>query len=270
MNISRTRELEKIALEARKDVVRMVGVARARGLNPSLASVDLLVYLYWEYMAVYPQVRNRPERDRFVLSKMDVTSALYACLARLGFFDREELWSYRRLGAMLQGYPDIRTPGVDAPSGVLGGGIGIAAGLCLALRLSDITSRVFCLMGDYEMGAGGVWESISAAVSDHLGNLVLIVDSKSQDESIRRRLEMLGWVVREADGHDFSSIERAFGEMDCEKTFPKALIAHTTDCGVGGIPSYCVSDSAQPLSNDDIDSVLARLESKSRDIDFEQ
>jgi transketolase len=263
MEVSRVSELEGIALEVRKDVVRMVGVARARGLDTALAVVDLLVYLYWEHMSVYPRERARADRDRLVLSDRASTAALYACLARLGFFDREELWSYGRLGAMLQGRPDIRTPGIDAPGGGDGGGIGIASGLCAALRLNGVPSRVFCLMGENEMSSGAAWESVSGAASDNIGNLVSIVNLSSGDESLRRRLETCGWTVAEADGHDFSSIERALCGMNYGETAPKALIAHTRGEGWLSLPPSRSGSASQPLSGDDIDNMLERLEGRS-------
>ncbi|MDR1966942.1 MAG: transketolase [Synergistaceae bacterium] len=259
MDAARRGELEKIALEVRKDVVRMLGVAGARGLSSALGAVEILVYLYWEQMKVYPGDRGRPDRDRFVPGKGALAPALYACLARKGFFDREELWSYSRLGAMLQGHPDIRTPGIDAPGGGLGGGIGIASGMCEFLALEGIGARVFCVVDDGEIACGSAWESIAGAARDSLGNLVLVVDSSLAGDMAAGRLEAFGWAVSRASGNDFLSLERAFREMDRSNRAPKALIARTAS---DGFP-FSEADRGElgsPMSRDYIDNVLSTLE----------
>jgi len=89
MDEARRGELERIALEVKKDVVRMAGVARFCAVASAHALTDLLVYLYWERMRIFPGERNRRDRDRLVLSDSSASPALYACLARRGFFERE-------------------------------------------------------------------------------------------------------------------------------------------------------------------------------------
>lgn len=272
MDDGRKAELESLAVEVRKDIVRMLGVARSYGLGSALTVVDLLVYLYWERMKVSPEDSWRKDRDRLVLSKGSAAPALYVCLARLGFFGREELWSYRRLGAMLQGVPDIRTPGVDAPSGAHGGGIGIASGICLALRLDNAFPRVYCVMGDGELQEGVVWESLFAASSHNLGNLVLVVDANGHmDEgplaglketgALAEKFRAFGWFVTDANGHDFASLERAFERLDDGGEKPKVVLARTcTGSGVSFLERGGLENS-RPLSSDDIERALALLES---------
>ena len=272
MNDARKIELESLALEVRKDVVRMVGVARSYGLASALTVVDLLVYLYWEQMKISLEDRRRRERDRLVLSKGSATSALYACLARLGFFSREELWSYRRLGAMLQGYPDIRTPGVDAPGGAHGGGIGIASGICLALRLDNLNPRVYCVMGDGELQEGVVWESLFAASSHNLGNLVLLVDANGHTDkgplaglketgALAEKFEAFGWFVTDTDGHDFASLENAFANLENGGEKPKVVLARTcTGSGISFLEQGKL-ENTRPLSSDDMEKALTLLES---------
>ena len=90
-----------------------------------------------------------PLRDRFILSKGHGAPALYAVLARLGYFPREELASLRQFGGVLQGHPDSGcTPGVEIPTGSLGQGLSIANGLALATRLNHLDSRIYVLLGD--------------------------------------------------------------------------------------------------------------------------
>jgi transketolase len=209
-----------------------------------------------------------------VLSEGSALPTLYACLANRGYFRRDELWSYRRLGAMLQGYPDIRTPGIDGSGGLYGCGVGIALGLCLANRIDEIDSRVFCLIGDAEFQGGVVWEALQSASRNRLGRLVLIVDANTGDPArppvlkdavpLRVRLESFGWYVCEADGHDFSSLQSAVKGMSFGDGRPKALIARTNNGAVDGFLHKDGNAGSRPISKDDIDQVLSILDSKSQ------
>lgn len=252
--------LEKTALEVRKDVVRMSGVAKSHGLSSALTVVDLLVYLYWERMKIFPRERNAPGRDRLVLSSGFAAPALYACLSKLGFFERDELWSYRRLGGMLQGYPDIRTPGVDAPGGT--SGLGIALGLALSVRMDGAGGNVYCIIDREEMHNGAVWESIEAAPAMTPLNLVMIVEyggslEKNAPAPLSKRLAAFGWHVNVADGHDMGAIEMAF--QSSGGSCPLAIIAIT-----GGSREYYGAFEPrtpdEPLSMDDIERTLSKLD----------
>jgi transketolase len=258
MNEIRHGELVKTALEVRKDVVRMFGLSGAEGFSKALCSVDVLVYLYWEYMNVFPGERGRPDRDRFVLGKESAAPALYACLARRGFFGRDELWNYSRLGAMLQGYPDIRTPGIDAPWGSYGGSLGIALGISMSLRMESVKSRVFCLTDEDDLFLGETLESLSASSSDRDADVVLIVDSASGGERAARCLEAFGRHVSFADGHDFFSMESVFRGANFGLSMSEAVIMLNADENLerasGG------TERGLPLSKDEVENVLSRLE----------
>jgi transketolase len=270
MRETRVRELERIALEVRKDVVRMVGVAKSHNLVSALTVVDLLVYMCWEHMKIFPGERNNSQRDRLVLSSGFAAPALYACLAALGFFVRDELWSYRRLGGTLQGYPDIRTPGVDAPGGT--GGLGIALGLSLAIRMDGHRGKVFCIADDEEFCSGTIWESIDAAALHCPGNLFLVVElggsngdrcetRRENAESLSRKLGAFGWMAGIADCGDFMSMERAFDRSDPSDERPKAIIAVTGE----GRAYYDALESyspGEPLSADDVERTLSYLDTK--------
>lgn len=239
MNEQLREELQRRAVDVRKDVIRMVGVAQSGHLASSLSLVDLLVFLYWEGMKVDPGNPMWEDRDRFILSKRHGCPALYTVLAQRGFFQRDELWNYRRLGAMLQGHPEYkRTPGVDAPSGSAGLGLGIANGIALGLRLRNNPARVFCLLGDGEMKEGAIWEAALTATSRKLGRVVAIVDCNRTDgerpcpswkepERLQERFQSFGWDVAVTDGHNFDELEKAFLQCTPDRETPLAILALT-------------------------------------------
>ncbi|MDR1580457.1 MAG: transketolase [Synergistaceae bacterium] len=251
MDSKRRGELEKIALDVRKDVVRMLGLAHVGGISKVIRVVNVLVFLYWEYMKVFPAERERADRDRFVMGNGAAAPALYACLARRGYFDRDELWNYGCLGAVLQGYPDMRTPGIDAPWPSHGGGISVASGMAAFLSSKDSFTRVFCLAGDEEMRSGVSWESAISLMTEGSRNFALIVESSGAADFIGEGLRAFGWKTAETR-NDFTSMSGAFSGLDFSESRPKAVILRTEDVGYGDMP----------LSADEVDSVLSDMENE--------
>jgi transketolase len=264
--------LAEQACAVRRDVVRMIGVARSGHLASSLSIVDLLVWLYWEVLSLRADEPSWEERDRFVLGKGHGCPALYAVLANRSFFPREELWSYRRLGAMLQGFPEVRrTPGVDAPGGSLGQGLGLANGLALALRERTPARSVYCLVGDGELQEGVFWESAMTSAHFSLDNLLLLVDRDGRQmegatedimslEPLRDKFLAFGWAVEECDGHDFASMREALARLGARRGTPGCIVAKTV---LGKGVSFLENDPSggrMVLGRDFMDKALRELE----------
>ncbi len=227
------------AAEVRRDVIRMIGMARSGRVASALSIVEILVWLYGEVLSVRPEEPAWEDRDRFVLSKGHGCPALYAVLARCGFFPRDELWSYRRLGAMLQGHPELRrTPGVDAPAGSLGMGLGLANGMVLSLKGRKSESRVCCLAGDGELQEGAFWEAALASSAYGLEKLLLIIDRNGRQmeggtedimplEPLKEKFLSFGWAVEECGGHDFGSLGEGLARLNSSAGRPRCLLAGT-------------------------------------------
>jgi len=281
MDRSEILELERTALEVRKDVVRMIGLSRAPSLGSSLSVVDILVTLYFSILSTRPWDPKWPERDRFVLSKPNACPALYAILARKGFFDRDELWSYRRLGAMLQGTLDPRrTAGVEAPGGGPGLGLGIANGMALGARMGHSQARAFCLMGNGELNEGTIWESVATASLHRLKNLFAVVDFNGtrigspaegyeSPEALGKRFEAFGWKVFHADGHCFKSLASAFTGMIDNTAGPAVLLAKTQwGRGVASAESGDFS-ALTPPNRERVENALRELEQAGKSLEEE-
>jgi transketolase len=186
-----------------------------------------------------PQNPKWPDRDRFVLSKGHGAPALYATLARSGYFDLSELNNLRKLGSILQGHPDMKvTPGVEISTGSLGQGLSMANGMALALKLDKRAARVYVLMGDGENQEGQIWEAAMAAAHYRLDNLCGIIDYNGLQidgpvneimkiEPIRDKWLAFGWEVFEIDGHNFAEIISALDQAETVKNKPCLILAHT-------------------------------------------
>jgi transketolase len=230
-------ELKQIANEVRKGIVTAVHSAKSGHPGGSLSAADIMTYLYFEEMNVDPKNPDKPDRDRFVLSKGHVAPALYSTLAQKGFIPVEDLKQLRKTGCYLQGHPDMKgTPGVDMSSGSLGQGISVAVGMALSAKMSDESYRVYTLLGDGEIQEGQVWEAAMFAGFRQLDNLVVIVDNNNLqidgaiDEvcspyPIDEKFKAFNFHVINVDAHDFESLAQAFKEAKETKGKPTAIIA---------------------------------------------
>jgi transketolase len=208
-------------------------------LGGSLSAADILVALFFGEMRAPAADSCTLDRDRFILSKGHGAPAYYAVLARLGYFPREELFTLRQFGSILQGHPDSGcTPGVEIPTGSLGQGLSIANGLALAARLHGHGSRVYVLMGDGEVQEGQIWEAAMTASHYKLDNLVGILDRNRLQidghtaevmnlEPIADKWRAFGWHTLEVDGHDIGALQAAFGACKRAQGVPSIIIAHT-------------------------------------------
>ncbi len=231
--------LEDIAKEVRWDIVRMIGLAQSGHPGGSLSCADILVCLYFHAMNHDPKKPDWRYRDRFVLSKGHAAPALYAVLARSGYFEREELWRLRCLGSILQGHPDrLKTPGVEISTGSLGQGLAAACGMALGLRMDGNPARVYALVGDGESQEGGIWEAAMLAGHHCLDHLTGILDHNGLQidgsccevvglGDVAAKWRSFGWEVQEVDGHDVVEICRALERAGTFSERPSMIIAHT-------------------------------------------
>lgn len=229
--------LDEMATDVRRSVVRMIDRAQLGHIGGDLSVTDILVTLFGAVLSVDPRDPLAPGRDRFVLSKGHCAGALYATLARCGFFARAELETFMAPMSALNGHPDRKkVPGVETNTGPLGHGFPVAVGIALAARLQRRSWRTFVVLGDGELQEGSNWEAAMTAAHYDLGSLTAIVDRNGLQQGARtedtKQLEPLadkwrsfGWEVREADGHDHVALLDAFSPSSDGD--PVVVIAHT-------------------------------------------
>lgn len=222
---------------------RIVEVCAERGghIASSLSCIEIIAELYFGGMLRHdPADPAWPGRDIFIMSKGHGELALYAVLAARGFFPEEWLRTrYRHGDCLLGGHPDRRVPGVEATTGALGHGLGIAAGHALACCKDGRDTFHFVLMGDAECTEGSIWETALFAARHELANLVGIVDRNRISacdftehftalEPFARKWRSFGWEVRELDGHDVDRLHDAFDyARSARPRRPLVVIANT-------------------------------------------
>lgn len=233
------KELEIKAYNIRKNAVTAVYSASSGHPGGSLSSADLMAVLYFDEMNVDPKNPKMEDRDRFVLSKGHCSPALYGTLAEAGFFDKEELKTFRHIDSRLQGHPDMKhIPGVDMSTGSLGLGISAACGMALSAKAYKKDYRVYALLGDGEIEEGQVWEAAMYASHYKLDNLCIFVDLNGlqidgstaevmNSSPLDKKFEAFGWNTLTIDGHNYDEIKKALRDARGTKGNPTAVIMKT-------------------------------------------
>ncbi len=233
------RRLEEIARLIRIDIVTMIHKAGDGHPGAALSAADLITALYFHVLHIDPAHPNKKDRDRFILSKGHACPALYAALARRGYFPPADLVRLRTLDCHLQGHPDMnKTPGVDFTSGSLGNGIAIGLGMVLAGRITGLDYFTYVVTGDGEIQEGIVWEAAMSAKKYQAGRLIVFVDNNGIQSGgpvdqvsglnpILPKWEAFGWHCQEIDGHNFGQILDAVDKAKAHAEQPSLILAHT-------------------------------------------
>lgn len=240
-------DLKKISSQVRRDIVRMVTMAKSGHPGGSLGITDVMTTLYFNEMKHDPATwtRSGKGQDVFIISAGHLAPVYYSVLARSGYFPVSELGTLRKFGSRLQGHPCVTDglPGVFEPSGSLGQGLSVAAGIALGKKLDGDENRVYCLCGDGESEEGQIWEAGMWAVHHKVDNLIAFTDWNGQQidgptttitgiEDLSEKWGAFGWDVIIADGHDYESILNAFTMAHKANGKPK-MILFKTEMGHG-------------------------------------
>ncbi len=230
--------IKKIAWNLRADVVKMIGVGKPGHLGGSCSLAEIAAALYFAKMHFDPKALGDPDRDRFLVSKGHSVLIQYAALLELGAIPREEMTKLKTIGGILQGHPDLMTPGIEAVTGSLGQGLSIANGMALTLRLKKSPARVYVVMGDGELAEGQLWEAAMASARYKLDSVTAIVDRNRIQATgptkeifdipnIEDKWRAFGWNVLTVDGHDVGAVLDVLDEATAFKGGPTVIVAET-------------------------------------------
>ena len=236
----RIKNLERKANFIRNQILEMIVKANRGHIGGAFSCTDILTVLYYgNILRFNAKNPDWPDRDRCILSKGHSAAAIYAVLADLGFFDKSELDKFSQCGGRLGGHPDLSIPGIEADSGSLGHGLGIAAGLALAAKTDKKDYMSVALLGDGECLEGSIWEAVMFSAQHKLNRLVAIVDHNNQcvldhlEDCVdltpfKDKWQAFGWEVREVDGHSIKELLEVLKDFrSCNSQKPLAIIAHT-------------------------------------------
>lgn len=233
--------LKKKSSWVRKKVLNMAVKSGAGHVAPSFSCVDILSTLYYgDILKVKPKDPKWQGRDRFILSKGHAAVALYAILADLGFFPATELMEFTQKGSRLGGHAESNVPGVEAFTGSLGHGLGIASGIALAAKMDKKKHLTLALLGDGECHEGSVWEAAMFAGYNRLNNLTAIIDHNGLSATdflkdyldvapLKEKWEAFGWETKVIRASSYEEMLSVFGRLRSRKADkPLAVIVLTT------------------------------------------
>ena len=272
------KRLKEIATQIRRDIVRMVALAKSGHPGGSLSSADVVTALFFEIMHHSP-TNWKPcgcDYDMFFLSAGHMSPLLYSALARSGYFPVDELSTFRKLGSRLQGHPatDTNLPGIHVASGSLGQGLSMAVGAAVGKRLSGDSHLVYALLGDGESQEGQIWEAAEFASHHCVNNLIAYTDLNGQQidgtttevmgpDNLSEKWRAFGWQVIEVeDGNDIEQILDATSngkKMLSENGKPVMILLKTEmGKGVDFMEGTCKWHGKAP-SIDEMNNALAQL-----------
>ena len=231
-------EFKERARQFRKEILETIAEAGSGHPGGSLSGVEILISLYYYKMRHKPENPAWPLRDRFIMSKGHASPLLYVVLANCGYFPKEELKTFRKLGSRLQGHVYAGVPGVELSTGSLGQGFSVGNGIALGAKIRGVNFRVYTLLGDGEIQEGQVWEAAMTAGHYKLDNACAILDRNGvqengpveeikREEPLADKWRSFGWHVLDIDGHDFEQLIRALDEAETVKGKPTFIIART-------------------------------------------
>ncbi|MFP3257753.1 MAG: transketolase [Candidatus Nanopusillus acidilobi] len=231
--------LKEISKQIRIKLLYMHAKSGESHIGSALSIVDILVVLYYEILNIDPKDPFNPDRDRLILSKGHAASALYAVLAKRGFFDEKILESFAENGSKISVHPErFSVPGIEASTGSLGHGLPIGVGIALTAKKDKKNFKTYVILSDGECEEGSNWEAAISAARFKLDNLIAIVDKNKlqayertdniQNLSLlRKKWEAFGWAVAEVDGHNFKDLYNVFVKVPLVKDKPSLIIAET-------------------------------------------
>ena len=232
-------ELLSISQEIRFRTIRNSYLSGTPHLGSCLSCIDLLVWLYWKVLRVFPDDALNESRDRFILSKGHAAPALFQVLAKRGFFSSNDLDCYGRDGTVFGEHPPVpgHLPGIEAATGSLGHGLPMGLGMALASRIKKSHYDVYVILSDGECNEGSIWEAALMAAANKVRNLTAFIDYNKwqatgrSDEvlglaPLAEKWRAFGWDVLEIDGHSFSEMDRAL-DFVARTDLPKAIICNT-------------------------------------------
>jgi transketolase len=213
--------LNDLTTQVRRDIIRMVHKVNSGHPGGSLGCAEFFVALYQEIMETKDGFdMDGIGEDLFFLSNGHISPVYYSVLARSGYFDVDELNTFRLIDSRLQGHPTTHEglPGIRIASGSLGQGMSVAIGAAEAKKLNNDDHLIYSLHGDGELQEGQNWEAIMYASGNKIDNLISTIDVNGQQidgstdtvlplGDLKRKFEAFGWTVVEIEeGNNIEAI----------------------------------------------------------------
>ena len=215
-------ELQTIARQVRRDILRMTTAAKSGHPGGSLGTADWFTAMQFNLMEADPEhfTMDGKGQDMLFVSQGHITPVIYSTMARRGYFPVAELATFRQFGTRLQGHPSTEhgLPGIRMASGSLGQGLSVGIGAALGKKMTGDNHLVYTMHGDGELQEGQIWEAVMFAGAKKVDNLVATVDMNHQQidgttsevmdlGDLKSKFESFMWtVVTVENGNDMQQV----------------------------------------------------------------
>ena len=259
------------------------GIEKAKSGHPGLplGAAPIAYELFANHMKHNPKNPDWANRDRFILSAGHGSMLLYSLFHLFGYgnLSMDDLKSFRQLDSKTPGHPEYgHTVGVEATTGPLGAGMGMAVGMAMAeAHMASVFNKegfdivdhyTFVLGGDGCLMEGISSEAFSLAGTLGLSKLIVFYDSNgisiegSTDiaftENVVDRMKAFGFQTIEVeDGNDLEAIGRAIQEAKSDKNRPSFIKINTVIGYGAGKKQGTAGAHGEPLGSE----ALAALKS---------
>ena len=275
-------EQKQFALAVTKGLVMdMVRKANSGHSGGPMSSADFAHILFTEYLNFNPDDPEWFNRDRFVLSAGHESALLYAMLIQIGWLDMKDKQRFRQHHCRTPGHPEVEIPGVEATTGPLGQGFGMAVGMATAESIhrgqfTELVDNADALVGHYTYvlaSDGDFQEPITlgaGSMAGHWGLSRLIVYYDSNNAQISGKVdrsdstnyalvfEGFGWHVQEIDGHNHDQIREAIEKAQVVDR-PRLIIGTTFMAQGSATMEGDHETHGAPLPQEEIDATKEKL-----------
>ncbi|MBR6013210.1 MAG: transketolase [Selenomonadaceae bacterium] len=267
--------IEKICVDAIR-VLSADAIQKANSGHPGmpLGASPAAYELWTRHMKHNPKNPEWINRDRFILSAGHASAMLYSLLHLFGYgLTIDDLKNFRQENSLTPGHPEYgSTKGVEATTGPLGAGIGMAVGMAMAEKhLAEIFNKpnfpivdhyTFVMCGDGCLMEGTSAEAFSLAGTLGLSKLIVLYDCNkitiegSTDltftENILQRMAAYGFqTISVEDGNNLEEIGRAIETAKSDKDRP-SFIKINTEIGYGSPKHGSASSHGEPLGEENV------------------
>lgn len=267
------KDLQRFAIEIRKETMRAIGTLGVGHVGGALSICDVLAVLYGGEMNIDPADPKKEDRDWLVCSKGHAGPAVYAALALKGFFPKEELLTLNKPGTNLPSHCDMnRTPGIDMTTGSLGQGASSAMGIACGNRKKGLDNYTYLILGDGESQEGQVWEAALFAAQHKLSHMIAFTDyNRCQIDGttdqvcglgdLARKYEEFGWYAQSVDGHDVEQISEAIHKAKAQDK-PSMIVLNTVKGKGVSLAEGKVGSHNMPVTEEQMQQAFAELDSQ--------
>ena len=218
----------------RRRILEISQGVSALHIGGSFSCLEIVETVYFSLMRHGDEAEHP---DTFILSKGHGSMSQYVALEELGVLSREDLGGYCKPWGRLGTHPDYGLPGIEASTGSLGHGLGMAVGMALADRVRGQDRVIYVVMSDGELQEGSVWEAMMLAPSLSVTGVVAFVDLNNMQSfghtdkthpnfyPVAEKTRAFGWETVEVNGHDARAVHDAV--VNWSDTAPLMVIART-------------------------------------------